>query len=155
MSKEKKVRWNSTFGEISVIEPIFNLPKKQEFRPFLLTSGITARCCSLPLQRVITDFGADDSFAKSAQKIKEHYAITIGESTIRKVTLLHAEAMDQQLARRGFLPRRNVSNSKYFNLYAKLKRYGRVYKTRPAKTDGSSRLLWFSATGFFTPSQCF
>ncbi len=72
------------------------MPKKQEFRPFLLTSGITTRCCSLPLQRVITDFGADDSFAKSAQKIKEHYAITIGESTIRKVTLLHAEAMDKQ-----------------------------------------------------------
>jgi len=96
MAKEKKVRWNSTFGEISVIEPIFNLPKKQEFRPFILSSGITTRCCSLPLQRVITDFGADDGFSKSAQKIKEHYAITVGESTIRKVTLLHAEAMDEQ-----------------------------------------------------------
>ena len=96
MAKEKKVRWNSTFGEISVIEPIFNLPKKQEFRPFMLSSGVTTRCCSLPLQRVITDFGADDGFAKSTQKIKEHYAITIGESTIRKVTLLHAEAMDKQ-----------------------------------------------------------
>jgi len=91
MAKEKKVRWNSTFGEISVIEPIFNLAKKQEFRPFILSSGITTRCCSLPLQRVITDFGADDGFSKSAQKIKEHYAITVGESTIRKVTLSHAE----------------------------------------------------------------
>jgi len=96
MVREKKVRWNSTFGEITVIEPIFQLSKKQEFRPFLLSSGVTTRCCSLPLQRVITDFGADDGFAKSAQKIKEHYAIHIGESTIRKVTLLHAEAMDQQ-----------------------------------------------------------
>lgn len=96
MAKEKKVRWNSTFGEVSVIEPIFSLAKKQEFRPFLLTSGITTRCCSLPLQRVITDFGADDGFAKSTQKIKEHYAIAIGESTVRKVTLLHAEAMDKQ-----------------------------------------------------------
>lgn len=96
MVREKKVRWNSTFGEITVIEPIFQQPKKQELRPFLLSSGITTRCCSLPLQRIITDFGADDGFAKSAQKIKEHYAIHIGESTIRKVTLLHANAMDQQ-----------------------------------------------------------
>jgi len=79
-----------------VIEPIFSLSKKQQFRPFILSSGITTRCCSLPLQRVITDFGADDGFAQSSQKIKEHYAISIGESTIRKVTLLHAEAMDRQ-----------------------------------------------------------
>jgi len=96
MGKEKKVRWNSTFGEISVIEPIFNRPKQQVFRPFLLSSGITSRCCSLPLQRVITDFGADDSFANSAQKIKEHYAITISESTLRQITLTHAEAMNKQ-----------------------------------------------------------
>ena len=78
-----------------MIEPVFSQPGKV-FRPFLLSSGITPRCCSLPLQRVITDFGADDSFANSARKIKEHYAIEIGESTLRKVTLLHAEAMNNQ-----------------------------------------------------------
>ena len=67
---------------------------------------------------------------------------------------LMALAVYYGLARRGFLPRRNVSNSKYFNLYTKLKRCGRVYKTRPAKTDGSSRLLCKTMwTGLQNPSS--
>lgn len=90
------MRWNSTFGEIRVLELVFNLNGKQEYRPFLLSSGLTSRCCSLPLQRVLTDFGADDAYAKCGKKVKEHYGIEISASTIRKVTLLHAEAMNEQ-----------------------------------------------------------
>jgi hypothetical protein len=93
---KKKVRWNSTFGEINVIEPIFNLNGKQEYRPFLLYSNISSRCCSLPLQRVLTDFGADDSYGKCTKKVKEHYGIDVSASTVRAVTLSHAEKMDKE-----------------------------------------------------------
>jgi hypothetical protein len=79
-----------------VTEPILNLNGKQDHRPFLLFSNITSRCCSLPLQRVLTDFGADDAYAKCSQKVKEHYGIEVSASTIRATTLFHAESMSEQ-----------------------------------------------------------
>jgi len=50
----------------------------------------------LPLQRVLTDFGADDAYAKCTQKVKEHYGIKISASTFRTVTLSHARTMNEQ-----------------------------------------------------------
>lgn len=41
----------------------------------------------------MTDFGADESFEDAAEKIKEHYGITLPVSAVREVTLQHAEAM--------------------------------------------------------------
>ncbi len=42
----KKVCWHTTFGEISVIEPLYRCPG-QQFRPFITSAGITSRGCSL------------------------------------------------------------------------------------------------------------
>jgi len=49
------------------------------------------RCCSRPLQRVVTDFGADVAFAQVMDKLVEHYGILLPASTIRRVTELHAQ----------------------------------------------------------------
>ena len=45
------------------------------------------------LQRALTDFGADESFGKAANKIKEHYGIEVPISATRKVTQAHGKAM--------------------------------------------------------------
>jgi hypothetical protein len=42
---------------------------------------------------VIVDFAADQPFAQARLKLREHYGIAIGESTIQRVTLEHAKAM--------------------------------------------------------------
>ncbi len=48
----------------------------------------------MPLQRAITDFGADDSFGRGASaKLKEHYGIEVPATVIRDVTEKHGEAM--------------------------------------------------------------
>jgi hypothetical protein len=39
------------------------------------------------------DFGADTSFAKSVEKVREHYRIEVNESLVREATLKHGEAM--------------------------------------------------------------
>ena len=54
------------------------------------SAKITHRGCSLPLQRVVVDFGADVSFAQVMDKLVEHYGILVAASTIRRVTELHA-----------------------------------------------------------------
>jgi hypothetical protein len=68
-----------------VIEPVLRGPGHQ-VRPFLRSAEVTARSCSLPLQRAITDFGADPGFGQVPKKLQEHYGITIPVSTVRKIT---------------------------------------------------------------------
>jgi hypothetical protein len=45
------------------------------------------------LQRAITDFAADDPFARVQSKLREHYGFEIGESTIQRITLGHGQAI--------------------------------------------------------------
>jgi hypothetical protein len=62
-------------------------------RPFVLGAKVSPRGCSRPLQRAITDFAADDPFAMVQAKLREHYGFEIGESTIQRITLGHAQAI--------------------------------------------------------------
>jgi hypothetical protein len=62
----------------------------------MTSADITPRCCSMPLQRVMTDFGADHAFGQVPKKLREHYGIDVPESTVRNITLHHAEQMHSQ-----------------------------------------------------------
>jgi hypothetical protein len=57
------------------------------------SAKVTHRRCSRPLQRVITDFAADDPFAQARCKLQEHYGLKIVESTIQRIAFGHARAM--------------------------------------------------------------
>ena len=65
-------------------------------RPFTEAASVKCRGYSTPLQRVITDFGADHSFAEAVKKIKEHYRIEVPESASRLITQGHAQACLQR-----------------------------------------------------------
>jgi hypothetical protein len=54
----------------------------------------------LPLQRVLTDFGADVPFGQAPDKLTEHYGIAMPASTIRRITEYHAHGIDAQDAAR-------------------------------------------------------
>jgi hypothetical protein len=54
------------------------------------SAKVSHRGCSRPLQRAVTDFGADQSFAQVMDKLVEHYGILLGESSIRRITERHA-----------------------------------------------------------------
>ena len=76
------------------MEPIFRNAGKR-FRPFMKSAEITSRCYSKPLQRVMTDFGADHPFDQVGKKLQEHYGITVPTSSIRKTTLSHGQKMQK------------------------------------------------------------
>lgn len=63
------------------------------YRPFSKTAEVSCRSASLPLQRAVTDLGADLSFEQTAQKLKEHYGLDMAPSTLREVTEKHAKAL--------------------------------------------------------------
>jgi hypothetical protein len=97
-SGQKKTYRHTTFGVISVFEQEYRQPGKR-FRPFSRSAGITCRCCSLPLQRAVTDFGADHAFGRVPEKLKEHYGITLPVSTVRNITETHARYICERRSR--------------------------------------------------------
>lgn len=59
----------------------------------MLGAKVSPRGCSRPLQRAIVDFAADSPFAQVQLKLREHYGFEIGESTIQRIALGHAQAI--------------------------------------------------------------
>ena len=92
---KKKLKWHTSFGEVVIMEPIFRKPG-QQFRPFSESAGIAPRGCSLILQRIVVDFGADQAFGRVPHKLKEHYGIELPVSTIRQLTEQHGQLMHEQ-----------------------------------------------------------
>lgn len=62
-------------------------------RPFVHSAKVRSCGCSRPLQRVIVDFAADQAFVQARGKLREHYGVEIGESTIQRITFEHARRM--------------------------------------------------------------
>ena len=64
-----------------------------QVRPFCQRADIGQRGYSLPLQRALVDFGADESFLEATKKIGEHYGVEVPLSAARSHTLTHAKAI--------------------------------------------------------------
>lgn len=63
--------------------------------PFSRQAEILNRGCSMPLQRIVSDFGADSPFGQVPEKLKEHYGISIAVSVISRITERHARVFHQ------------------------------------------------------------
>lgn len=98
---KKKLYWYSRFGIIEVVEQLFTPGKgKGIVRPFSVAAEVHCRGYSLPLQRVITDFGADVPFGQIPAKLEEHHGIRVPVSSAQAMTQQHAqEILQTQLER--------------------------------------------------------
>jgi hypothetical protein len=65
----------------------------EQVRPFCQGAQLTPRGYSLPLQRVLADFGADHSFLEATKKVREHYGVEVPLAAARQHTLAHAKAI--------------------------------------------------------------
>lgn len=65
-------------------------------RPFASSAAVSHRGCSQPLQRAVTDFGADVSFAQAGAKLHEHYGVELAPETIRHIVEGHAQTLFEQ-----------------------------------------------------------
>lgn len=79
------------------MEPQYRCGSRR-IRPFAHAAGVSARGCSRLLQRAVTDFGADVAYAQAMDKLVEHYGVVLAESTIRRITLAHAQRMHERSA---------------------------------------------------------
>jgi hypothetical protein len=67
----------------------------RELRPFCQSAGVRNRGYSKRLQRVVVDFGAEHSFGKAAERVREHYGIDVSVEAIRQQTLRHGRSISQ------------------------------------------------------------
>jgi len=63
------------------------------WRPFSESAQVTCRGHSQLLQRRLTDFGSEKSFARAAAQVKEHYGFEVSPSTVRRVTEAHGQRL--------------------------------------------------------------
>lgn len=77
-----------------IVEEVLRLGRRgPRLRPFCQSAGIQSRASSRALQRALTDFGAEESFARAAGRVREHYGIEVGASSVRACTLKHGRSI--------------------------------------------------------------
>lgn len=75
-------------------------------RPFHLAAEVRPRGYSQPLQRCITDFGADVPFGRISGKLREHYGIEVPLSSARDITETHARKIREKESLEAEIPER-------------------------------------------------
>lgn len=76
---------------VEVRERIWCSQTQRYLRPLPQRLGVTPRGRSRRLERVLTDFGCEQSFAQATDSVLEHYGFEIGASAVRTATLEHAQ----------------------------------------------------------------
>ncbi len=82
---------------MAVRERIWCSPTQSYIRPLPQRLGVAPRGRSRRLDRVLTDFGCEQAFARAAQSVREHYGFAIGGSAVRRATLQHASRAREKL----------------------------------------------------------
>ena len=82
---------------IKIEERIWCSPTKSYLRPLPARLGVKPRGRSRRLDRVLTDFGCEHSFARAAESLREHYGVELGASSVRAATLEHAQRARRQM----------------------------------------------------------
>ncbi len=76
----------SAFGRVEVRAPYLRCPRDhRSHRRFQGLTGLKCRGKSLVLQRALTDFGAEKSFQRASEQLKEHYGVELHRSSVREV----------------------------------------------------------------------
>jgi Uncharacterised protein family (UPF0236) len=82
---------------VSVRERIWGTSAKKYVRLLPTGIGVSPRGRSKRLERVLTDFGCEHSFAHAAARVLEHYGFEVSVSAVRETTLRHAQRASKKL----------------------------------------------------------
>ena len=94
---KKTLTWWCVFGVVTVSERLWRSQSKSYVRPLPQRLGVTPRGRSRRLERVLTDFGCEHSFARAAGRVREHYGFEVGTTAVRDATLEQAQRARAQL----------------------------------------------------------
>lgn len=95
--KKKTLTWWCVFGLVTVRDRVWRTAGQSYLRPLPDRLGVRSRGRSRRLDRVLTDFGCEQSFARATGSVREHYGFELGVSAVRAATLEHAHRARTQL----------------------------------------------------------
>ena len=95
--KKKTLTWWCVFGAVVLQDQVWSSASQSYLRPLPGRLGVSARGKSRRLQRVLTDFGCEHSFARAVKSLREHYGFELGPSAVRQTTLAHAQRAKEKL----------------------------------------------------------
>jgi len=82
---------------VSVQDRVWRNQNQSYLRALPARLGVSPCGRSRRLDRVLTDFGCEHSFARAAGSVMEHYGFEIGVSAVRTATLAHAQRAREKL----------------------------------------------------------
>jgi hypothetical protein len=88
------ISYNVVFGSIELDSP-YLWRKGSWSKPVVETMGITHQGRSMAVERALSDFGIEESFACAAKRFKEHYHYELSPTTVNRTT--HKTAQQAQL----------------------------------------------------------
>ena len=83
-----------------MVERVWRCPEHSYWRVLPEAIGVRCRGCSRRLQRVASWLGLRDSFETAHRSLKEIYRFDLSQSTVRALTLEHAERITRHQQRR-------------------------------------------------------
>ena len=102
--EKKKFIWQTSIGKIEIVHECF-LRKKSKgelskrLKPLEDITGIKNKKYSIRCQKLMTDFGAEESFYQAAKRMKEHHGVDINPGTIRETTEKYARKASEAINR--------------------------------------------------------
>lgn len=87
-------------------ERIWRDSTKSYQRFFARSIGVSNRCKSQALKRVLSDFGAEHSFAAASRSVQEHYGFELHPSAVRQATLEASQRAQEALEKKYDAPYR-------------------------------------------------
>ena len=97
---KKNLIYYSTFGEIRTVERLFKDEERSYIRILPDHLGIGDKGYTKRLQRAVSDFGFERSFAKAVKGLEEHYGFSLPVSGVAQTTLAHAQKIAGDLDQR-------------------------------------------------------
>ncbi len=95
--KNPTIQCTVIFGTIDLKSP-YLWPGSPSAKPLIDDMHITHRGRSDTVKRALSEFGSDESFAIARQKVKEHYHIDVGTSTVDRTTKAIAREASDYIA---------------------------------------------------------
>jgi len=86
LEAQRDIEVNTILGPLSVAAPVMRSRAGREVcRPVQRRLGVHHKMKTRALERAMTDFGGNESFERATQRLKEHYGIEVGRTTMLRV----------------------------------------------------------------------
>lgn len=96
VDERKSIHVSTVFGPVSMESPYLrNKQTRESARPVRQILGFRDRSRTLAVERALTDFGAEESFAHAAARFEEHYHHKVGRTSVLRVVEGQARAAER------------------------------------------------------------